>query len=244
MCNSDPQVKLGEEADKIMRAFVANYPAMAQTIAGQAVPLAQSDLAATQATYPALQQLGIQTDLATASGPGQQLVDKALQLEKQASPEYYGTRTAGSNALGDLFKSIDLSGALSGGERSEIERGINRGNLAQGINNQTPLNAVENAMQYGQASTARKLAQQGVATQAVGVASGLLPTLKTNIDPFQIATGRASTPASSQGLATTAQLGSGVSGSLSGLAGSAMDANVSRRSSFEKFMSAMPSYSG
>lgn len=244
MCSSDPQIKLGEEADKIMRAFTANYPAMAQTMQAQAVPFAQSDLAASEATYPKMQQLGINTDLANVQGSGGKLASAATDLDKATNPEYYKTRSESSNALGDLFKSIDLSGALGGGERAEIERSNNRSNIASGATNQAPLTAVENAMNFGQAGVQKKLAEQGLMQGAIGAANGAMPAMRSPVDTFQIATGRSSMPSSSGGLSAATQTGSGVSGSLSGLAGSAMDANVSRRSGFEKFMGAMPSYSG
>jgi hypothetical protein len=243
MCASDPKIKIGEESDKVMKAFVANYPQMANVIGQQMVPLSLSELEATKAVHPQLQQLGIQTDLNTLNGPGGQLLDKALEMERKANPEYYGTRASTANALEDLYKSIDLSGGLSGGERAEIERANNRSNIGDGLKMSTPTSAIENAMQFGQAANAKKLQQQGILTGAVATGTGFLPASKSNIDPFQIATGRSSQPTTPGGAGMSASLGAGMNNSISGMAGNAMDANVSRRSSFEKFMGSMPDYS-
>lgn len=244
MCGSDPKIKLGEEADKVMKAFVANYPQMAGVIGQQSVPLALADLEATKATYPQLQELGIQTDLNTLKGSGNELLDQALGLEKKANPEFYHSRESTSGALDKLYDSVDLTGALTGGERSEIERANNRANIADGLKSPTPLSAVEGAMNYGHAAQAKKLQQQGILTGAVNAGTQFLPASKSNIDPFQIATGRSSQPSSSGGLNAASGIGGGVNSTLGGLAGQAVDANVSRRSGFEKFFASMPDYSG
>jgi len=244
MCSSDPQIKTGESSDQVMQALIKNYPQLSGVINAGAVPDAQANLAATEATYPQMQELGLKTDLANVEGTGGELAAKATELDKATNPEFYSTRTASSNTLSDLFKSINLSGDLTGGEQSAIERGNNRANINSGISTPTPTSAVSAAMNYGNASTAKKLAQQGVAAGAVGAASGALPAMRSPIDPFQIATGRSSTPASNPGLSTATSVGMGLDQSLTGLASSAMDANTSRRSGFEKFMGAMPSYSG
>lgn len=243
MCSSDPKIQIGKESDKVMQAFVKNYPDMANVIGQQMVPLSLAELEATKQTYPALQQLGIQTDLNTLNGPGQDLLTKALELEKQANPEYYKSRESTAGALDKLYGSIDLSGALSGGERSEIERAVNRQNAGSGLKNPTPTSTISDAMMYGQAANERKLQQQGLLTGAVTAGTNFLPASKSNVDPFQIATGRSSQPTTPGGVGAATNLGSGLQGATSALGGEAMGANVSRRSGFEKAFASMPDYS-
>lgn len=245
MCNSDPKLKLGEESNKIMQAFVANYPQMAKVMQDQATPFAQADLAASKATYPGETELGINTASSNINGAGGKLAGEALALDQAANPEFYSTRSAASNKLGDLFKSIDLTGALSGSEQSQIERGVNRGNINSGNGtNNSPLNAINAGMMYGDAANTRKLQQQGVATGAVGAAAGFLPSSVSKIDPFQIASGAATKPGGNPGLATSAGLGGQLQGSLANTSGAIMNNNLNAQTGLEKFLGMMPSYSG
>jgi len=242
MCGSDPKIKVGEETDKMMKALVANYPALAEVMNSQVMPTSLAELEATKAVYPQTQQLGIDTDLALAKGSGGNLLDEALKLDQKTNPEFYSSRASTSSALDKLYDSIDVSGELSGGERAEIERGNNRANNSNGVANGTPTSAIEGAMNFGNASTTKKLAQQGILTGAVNAGSNFLPNSKSGIDAFQVATGRSSSP-TKESASTSAGLASGLSNSVSGITNSAIDANSNRTSGFEKIMGSMPDYS-
>lgn len=241
MCGSDPKIDTGEYAKDMMNAFVQNYPKISEEISASMPLLAEGQLKAAQATYPQQQALGVNTDLSLLKGAGGQLANEAVNLDRQTNPEFYKMREGASNSLGDLFKSIDLSGNLSGGERAEIERSVNRSNINSGINSPTPTSTIADAMTFGNASTQRKLQQQGVLTGALGATAGLLPASRSGVDTFKVATGRDSTAATANSGAS--QIASGLLGNFSDLAGGAMGGNASRRSAFEKVMGSMPDYS-
>lgn len=195
---------------ELMRVTNAELPAAAQTqvdIAQQTSPaLAElqarlygqyapemAGVANNIARDQALSQAG--TDAQVLQGPGTELVRSARELQREEDPEYYQNRTLLSNRLGDLVNSIDLTGGISGGEREELQRAQNRQNQQRGIaTNPSQTAALENAMQFGQAAYQRQGQQQDRLGQALNVGSGMLPTLRSGTDVFQVATGRSSQP--------------------------------------------------
>lgn len=141
----------------------------------------------------ALSQAG--TDLQVLQGPGSQSVMALDKLQRGIDPEYYKSRELAGNKIQDLFGSMDLSPGLSGSERGEVERSLNRDNLANG---QSPgvgsnINTVSNAMQFGQAGANRMAQKQDQFGQALEHVTNFLPQSKS-MDAFQVATGKSSQP--------------------------------------------------
>lgn len=83
-----------------------------------------------------------------------------------------------------------FTGALSGGEREEVARQVNRARQMRGGlgGPQNVSDIVSQAMQFGQAAQ-RKRDQLG---QALGVATSFLPASRSGFDPLQVALGRPS----------------------------------------------------
>lgn len=134
----------------------------------------------------------ILNDLITGAGGQLATNANALQqkLQMQNNPEYYATRALTSSRLADLLNSIDLSGNLSSTENRQIQQGLaqdaaRRGTQTSPSNTET----VANAMQYGQAGTARKTLAQNQLTQAINAATSFLPQSNTGAqNAFQVAT--------------------------------------------------------
>lgn len=121
-------------------------------------------------------------DTALLRGSGGKLLEEYLQAQQMLDPEYYGTRAKLGGVLNDK-----LGNALSGAERSEIERSLNRQNVASGNNDtQSNLDVVRNAMTSGREG-------RGALDNTIQQALGFLSTgSRTGADAFQIATGRSS----------------------------------------------------
>lgn len=217
---SDPAAPAPQESTaEMLQAYTQAFPDLLKvTNAGQ-VGSAQAQLAANQATAPGLAALQAQiyqafgpqmaqtanqiaaeqaqsqaaSDLAVQRGTGQDLVKSAVETQKLADPEYYKAREITGNRLGDLLGSIDLNGKLSGGENEAISRGLAQSNQARGTA-QAPsqTDVVSNAMTYGGAQRDRENQSKDQLTQALQVANGALPALKSGVDTFQVSTGRSS----------------------------------------------------
>ena len=195
-------------------------PYMSQAVNQTAVPTALSQLAASQATSPGYAQLMTEmyntygpqlnaigneilgrnmqaeakNQLATIQGPGTDLVNEAYKLSQIYDKPYYDSRQKASDALSNLIGSIDVTGGLSETERNEIQQGLNRTNIQRGtLNSPSQTDVIADAMRYGQAGTNRKVQQQGLLSQAIQNASSFLPTAKSGVDVFQVATGKSST---------------------------------------------------
>lgn len=108
---------------------------------------------------------GAQADLAVVQGSGGDMVKEVQSLDELVNPEYYATRKATSNTIGDL-----LSGQLTDAEREEITRSllssnVDAGTLGVGSN----ANTVGNAMTFGEKSLARQ-------TTGAQLANSFLPS--------------------------------------------------------------------
>ncbi len=172
------QLKLAQQQLAAAKAFVPQY--------GQ--------LASDEALREAMEEAGKQVDV--LRGPGGQLIDEAYAKAQQVDPEFYGQRAQAGALLGDLLRSFTdpstgrFTGELSGGERAEVERQVNRARQMRGGlgGPQNVSDIVSQAMQFGQAAQ-RKRDQLG---QALGVATSFLPASRSGFDPLQVALGRPS----------------------------------------------------
>lgn len=159
------------------------------------VPLAQAGNAITAENA----QSGANINKSLLQGTGAENARLASALDKEVNPTLYAAR----GRAGDLMSSINLNG-LSGGERAEVERSLNKDNIATGnlgVNNMT--NAVKNAMTYGDrmaqkrqelnqyVNTGLNASQGGV--NATGIALGGTQAPQTNFGTSQFQTPGAST---------------------------------------------------
>lgn len=266
-----PAIPPGESTQEMLSAYVKAFPELLNVTNAGAVPAAQSQLAASQAVSPGLAKLQDElyaaygpslartantisneqamnqagSDLAVLKGPGGELISQARAVQQQEDPEFYKTRSAVSDKLGGLFDSIDLSGKLSGGEREELTRAVNRGNQSRGIAaNPSQTAVVENAMTFGNAGYQRKSAAQDKLGQALSIGTGFLPASRTGVDAFQVGTGRSSgmNAGDSKFTGVDTSLGSGAQGlgtsllgQIGGLTQQRNDINANRRDSLDRF---------
>ena len=164
-------------------------------------------LASDEAYRSAMRDTGQQVDV--LRGPGGELIDEAYAAAKGIDPEFYRQRAQTGSGLSDLLRSMYdkdtleggdkydsnrpqgyFTGNLSGGEREEINRSLNR-QSSQGGNLNVPSmgNVVSNAMTYGNAMQNRRNAFG----QALQQATSFLPASRSGFDPMQVALGRPST---------------------------------------------------
>lgn len=219
---TDPKAAPSSETTaQTIQAFVQNYPELMQAENAGAVPAAQAQLEAAQATSPGLtalqdqlyKQYGLsmgqtsdqvaaqqamdqaKSDTNVMAGPGAGLVTANEALQQQENPEFYAARSQMDNQLGNLFSSINLGGQVTPGENEQMSRALAQQNNQRGIaNNPSSTAALSNALTFGSAQTAREQQAKTNLTNVLNVGNSFLPASKTGTDTFQIATGRSSTP--------------------------------------------------
>lgn len=240
-----------------VQAITDLLPAYSRAVAGQIIPQAQAELAAQQVTSPQLaelmtrlyEQYGPQlnkigtdigrqnaleqakTDSMVLAGPGRKLIEEALSAAKIYDPEYFKTRELASSRLGDLLRSIDISGNLSGSERAEVERSLAQEGGRRGTYNApSNLETVSNAMQFGDKGFQRQQQNRGMLSAAISNATAALPAFKSGTDVFQVATGKSSQPNTGEGkFAGVNNVGNAIntaSGLATGVMGNLTDINM------------------
>lgn len=271
---NDPAApSVNESTGDMLQAYIKYLPDLLKSTSAQVLPTEQAQLAASQQISPAYSKLqadifsqiapglnktgqdiarsnamsSAESDKAVLAGPGRDLVTQGLETAKIADPEYYKTREATGGQLSNLLGSFNLNG-LSGGERAEAERSINRGNAGRGLgNNEGTLNTVSNAMNFGNAFQQKRQNLQS----AIGSATAFLGNgAKSGVDVFQQATGRPSVPnqgaaqflGNNQNIGQTAQgMGLNLLGQIGQNQQSAMNINANRRDTWDRVAQAFGS---
>lgn len=197
-------------------------PYYSQAISAQKIPDAMGQLAADTATTgprlalqqslqeqygPIFDRLAAESNLRRSSysaandasvlaGPGQELIKQALAAAKLYDPEYFSSRAATSDAVNKLLAntSANLDSGLTNTERDEVGKGLAIENMRRGVGSTTPsqFDTISNAMQYGAAGRAKQVENQNQLSKAIAASTAFLPTSKSNVDVFQVATGRPS----------------------------------------------------
>jgi hypothetical protein len=196
-------------------------PYLSQSISAQKIPDAMGQLAADTATTgprlalqealqrqygPIFDQLSAESNLRNSmsnasndasvlAGPGKELIQQALDAAKVADPEYYKTRATTANSLGALLgqTTANLGRGMTGTERDEVGRGLALENSRRGTTNApSQLQTVGNAMAFGAAGRARENDSQNQLAKAISASTAFLPTAKSGVDVFQVATGKPS----------------------------------------------------
>jgi len=201
----DPAPSASETTGEMLKAFTEFLPALMKTVNAQLLPselakldtsrvtspgFAQLNLDMSEEFLPQLNELGSQIaidnqrrqaegEAAVLGGAGRDVVERGMELERLADPEFFAIR----EQMGDQFSDL-LNGGLTGGENAEIERAVaqDRGRLGLGGVN-TGTGTVQAAQQFGKAAGDKLRNTIAQATQ-------FLQQSRTGIDPFLEATGR------------------------------------------------------
>ena len=215
MGGDKPAPTTQESTDQMMKAWINNFPEFLNVTLAGLQPTAKAQLGANQAT--SLDQAQLQADIFRNIGPqvnqigneinrtnalAQNATDQAvleqsvpmLQKSYEAAQvfdkPYYDTRDAMAKQYQALFSGQDPN-QLSGSERSEVERGLARESAARGTSNSpSNIEVLNQASKYGSALDNKRSAVE----RTLQTANQFLQPAKTNVDTFQVATGRASTP--------------------------------------------------
>jgi len=122
-----------------------------------------------------------QAELETLKGPGQELFTAGIELDKLLNPEYYKTRSVANDSLVGLINSVNPN-ALTPTEAAEIERQLARTGELPGSS------SWRHAATFGSALNNKK----DRLAQILSLAPSTLQASRSNVDPFLVATGRAS----------------------------------------------------
>lgn len=134
-------------------------------------------------TANALQRVTGEADI--LGGEGQRLAQAARDAQAILDPEAAAVRAQTGAAIGDLLSSAQ--GGLSGGERAEIERELNRAEVGRGrTGTPTATSTVQRASNFGGAARSKL-------SQAIQQATMALPALASGESAFTQVTGRGGT---------------------------------------------------
>lgn len=123
---------------------------------------------------------------AIADTYGSDLVSSADKFQRMIDPEFYEGKAAVGKGITDLLESMDPT-QLSGSERAEVERAVNRSGA---VNPNNAAATAANAMTFGRALQDK----QAAFGQALTAAAGSLPSTRAGFTGFEVATRRALTP--------------------------------------------------
>lgn len=222
-----------EKTSAILQAYAQYLPQVLQATNSQAVPTAQANLAADQATAGGEQQLNtdltaqyapqlaainsqVQDQQAQAgsasvakelAGSGADAASAATALSRANNPDYWKTEDAAAKSSQDLLGSYNLSG-LSPGESNAVERSTNQTNTATGnLGLANPTNVVSNALNFGAAFENKRAALN----TAIGTANNTATSSMNNgVNPVGVATMQPGTTGATQfAPSTTGTTGAG-----------------------------------
>ena len=207
-----PAPSANETTDAQIKALINNFPALREVMNTQ-MPIDEQVTVDTQRTIapqvaqiqtdllnmfgPGLAEAGAAVDTAGAlgrasgeaevlAGPGRDLAAGTRELMGILDPEFMSVR----EGIASGFDDLDLQTGLTGAESEQISRGLNRTAAGRGnLDLPTNTGAIEAATNFGDRLTQKKMA----IAQALQGFGGILPTLRTGIDPAQLALGRSST---------------------------------------------------
>ena len=133
---------------------------------------------------------------------GTDLVTSADKLNRILDPEFYKNRTEVSDGISKALGGQDPN-RLTEAEMESVSRGAARSGGSFNPNNTAQ--AAANAMTFGQALQQK----QQLYNQTLGTAAGALPSTRTGVNAFEIATRRALTPNTGNNLFTGVQQNTG-----------------------------------
>jgi hypothetical protein len=198
-----------QEASDTFQSLIQNLPSLLEAVNAGTLPTAlaqfeanstiapkqaqlEADLyakygpqvAKTQAEIKAAQDMAASnSELALAQGPGQGLVQQAIDLQKQVDPEAQNIKELVNSGL-EKYLASQNGGDLNASELEQISRGIaQQGGSAMPESALKTLNA---ARTFGDAGTQR-WKEFG---SALSTAANVIPTLRSGISGFEVATRR------------------------------------------------------
>jgi hypothetical protein len=248
MLKGDERADSPSKGLKDIATAYRNYmPMLGQMTRDQAVPFAQSELATQQATAPGLAKLNNdifqqyapqyaategKMEAERAAGGGAASARTADALNREFDPEYYSTRAASSDKLGQLLSGMDPN-KLTGAEEANAERGLRSMNQASGQSSTPGSNtdAIRSALTFGGALDQKR----NTVASAINTASQALPNFKSTGDTFSQITGRGQGTQFGQNFAPApstsgSQFGQGILQGLQGIQTNAAGINGNRRS--------------
>ena len=202
MGSPDPKTpRISRQLASIARGLKENYPSIVKSLGEGVAPTARYNQATQEEIAPREQALssglynqyapeyartGAGIDLSSIQGKGGEAVRASDTLDRSINPEYFASREASSNKLGQLLGGIDPN-RLTGTELENTARGLSRSGLRSGETN-VPSNqgAINAALTYGNALNQKR----NTVANAINTATSAIPTFRGN-DVFGQATGGA-----------------------------------------------------
>lgn len=230
----DASSSIGSQARQILGALSQYAPDAIKAIGGTLSGTASGQLAAEQGVnegyndlYDSQNKAAAQTEADIASGEsGQKAVSAADAYQRQLDPEFYSDRAATSAALNKYLSSYSPT-ELSPTEVASISRGIN---ATTGPVSESNLNTVKNAQTFGDAATKRWQNFGDAVTKAAAV----LPTLRSGINGFQVATQRGANTAANTAAQNALQANFGFSSTaLNNITGAANAQTAKKKDPFD-----------
>lgn len=199
-----------ESTASIMQALTTYLPGYMNAVNAQVLPQAQTELRAAQSISPAYAELLDQlytkyapkmaqtgteverinrtgaaaTDLEILQGKGGDLARESVKIDKELNPEFYATRSATADKLGQLLSAASFDSDV------EAERLINAENVRSGnVGNPSATQTVSNALSFGNERNNR-LNRLG---QAISTATQFLQPAQGQFNPTVTALNRPST---------------------------------------------------
>lgn len=213
-CFSDPPAPQSNESMRDMiQGLTDTLPAFMRVQNEQVLPQAQTELDTAKvispqyaqlmdelySTYgPRLANLGsdieqinreraAQTDLSILRGAGGDLAKEAQAVDRILNPEFYKTREAAADKLGQLLSSVNLDDANPEAERLISQENARTGNTG----NTSATNTVSNALSFGNELEKRRSSL----SNAVNTATNFLQPAQGQFNPVVTALNRPSTNA-------------------------------------------------
>ncbi len=251
----DPEPRSGNIlTSETIQNIIKNLPAYMEVVNSQIAPEARAKLASEKEISPQYQELltslyeqfaprlakagavaegesrkgSAATDVELLGGSGGRTVRELSALDKEVNPEYYATRAAGANKLGQLLGSIDLNAPNIEAERLVSQEASRSGNAAV----PSATGTVSNALSFGNELQKRRDALG----QAINIASGFLAPASGTFNTANIALGKGPTNTGLTNFAgvkdTTSSAGATAGGLLgvgAGLVGQEQDIEAQRR---------------
>lgn len=259
MGGDPPATPLAESSAATLAAYKQNLPDILKIMSDWYGPLEQTaqtsreSIAPQEAALnaklmkdylPQYTQAQTEAEGSALTGQGGKNVLAADALQRQIDQPFYTAREAGSKSLADLLGGMDPN-KLTGGEETQVERGLNR----QGVNtgefrNPSNTGTINAALTYGDALQKKK---SNVAA-AINTATGFMSGARTNNDVFGQATGRSGTTNFGNNLFNSTGAGNqafnqgqNTYNQLTNLQSQANDINANRRDSLDRFTGVMGS---
>ena len=260
-----PAPSTQESTASVMDALVKNLPSLINIMSENYAPLerlgqtTREEIAPREAALnaeltkkylPVYSQASSDAEKQALLSNGPDIVHAADKLAREVDQPFYDTRDLGALKLGQLLGGQDPN-KLTGGEETNVERGLNRLRVGQGENvNPSNTGTIKAALTFGGALDAKR----ANLAKAIDSATSFLGASRTGVDTFAQATGRSGTQNFGsnlfQGQGTGNQAfsqGQNAFNQITGLRTQENQINADRRDSLDRatqVLSSLPSISG